>query len=140
MNGRLSKIRSFHTYGVRQIHVFARHCTILYMDLENTFKKEYYLKDPNDPEILEMSRIYRLTARAPHELSGTRLRVVFSLLLRRQTQIFIDLFLEHKGFVDGILSINPQTLEQPPCQKLVFSQGLIQEIAIGRAPSFQSST
>ena len=55
----------------------------MYMDLENTFKKEYYLKDPNDPEILEMSRIYRLTARAPQELSGTRLRVVFSLLLRR---------------------------------------------------------
>ena len=26
MNGRLSKIRSVHTYGVRLIHVFARHC------------------------------------------------------------------------------------------------------------------
>ena len=29
MNGRLSKIPSVHTNGVRQIHVFARHCNIV---------------------------------------------------------------------------------------------------------------
>ena len=29
MNGRLSKIRSVHTYAVKWIHVFAGHCKLL---------------------------------------------------------------------------------------------------------------
>ena len=31
MSGRLSKIRSVHTNGVKWIHVFAGHCTLLYI-------------------------------------------------------------------------------------------------------------
>ena len=40
MNGRLSKIRSVHTYGAMKIHVFTRQCSLFFDMLKNYIQLE----------------------------------------------------------------------------------------------------